>query len=86
MIKIQKFKRLIVWALLGVLTSWIVSCGAVNVGNSTKQASSGAANIEFWTMQLQPQFTNYFKNLITSFESQNSGIKVTWIDVPWTAM
>ncbi|ARV61456.1 ABC transporter substrate-binding protein [Nostocales cyanobacterium HT-58-2] len=86
MVKIQKFKRLIVWALLGVLTSWMVSCGTGNVGTSTKQASSGAANVEFWTMQLQPQFTNYFKSLIASFESQNPGIKVTWVDVPWTAM
>ncbi|BAY46025.1 ABC transporter, periplasmic sugar-binding protein [Scytonema sp. HK-05] len=86
MVRIQKFKRLIVWALLGVLTSWIVSCGTGNVSNTTKQASSGAANVEFWTMQLQPQFTNYFKSLIASFESQNPGIKVSWVDVPWTAM
>ncbi|KAB8317161.1 sugar ABC transporter substrate-binding protein [Tolypothrix campylonemoides VB511288] len=86
MVRIQKFKRFIVWALLGVLTSWIVSCGTGNVSNTTKQASSGTANVEFWTMQLQPQFTNYFKSLIASFESQNSGIKVTWVDVPWTAM
>ncbi|MBW4633985.1 MAG: sugar ABC transporter substrate-binding protein [Iphinoe sp. HA4291-MV1] len=89
MVRIQKFKKFVVWALLGVLTSWMVSCGTGNVGTSTKQASSGVAavqNVEFWTMQLQPQFTNYFKSLITSFESQNSGIKVTWNDIPWTAM
>jgi putative chitobiose transport system substrate-binding protein len=86
MVRIQKFKRLILWALLGVLTSWIVSCGTGNVSNTTKQASSGGANVEFWTMQLQPQFTNYFKSLIASFESQNPGIKVSWVDVPWTAM
>ncbi|MBW4498028.1 MAG: sugar ABC transporter substrate-binding protein [Scytonema hyalinum WJT4-NPBG1] len=86
MVRIQKFKRFIVWALLAVLTSWIVSCGTGNVSNTTKQASSGGANVEFWTMQLQPQFTNYFKSLIASFESQNPGIKVSWVDVPWTAM
>ena len=86
MVRIQKFKRFIVWALLGVLTSWIVSCGTGNVSNTTKQASSGGANVEFWTMQLQPQFTNYFKSLIASFESQNPGIKISWVDVPWTAM
>jgi putative chitobiose transport system substrate-binding protein len=86
MVRIQNFKRFIVWALLGVLTSWIVSCGTGNVSDTTKQASSGGANVEFWTMQLQPQFTNYFKSLIASFESQNPGIKVSWVDVPWTAM
>ncbi|BAZ68956.1 ABC transporter, periplasmic sugar-binding protein [Fischerella sp. NIES-4106] len=86
MIQIQKFKRLTVWALVGLLTSWIVSCGTGNVNSSTKQASSGAARIEFWTMQLKPQFTDYFQSLIATFESQNSGIKVNWVDIPWAEM
>lgn len=37
-------------------------------------------------MQLQPQFTDYFKNLISSFEAANTGVKVRWVDVPWSAM
>ncbi|MBW4560614.1 MAG: sugar ABC transporter substrate-binding protein [Mojavia pulchra JT2-VF2] len=86
MFKIQKFRRLTVWALLGLLTSWIVSCSTGNVGTGTKQASSGAATIEFWTMQLQPQFTSYFQSLIATFESNNPGIKVNWVDIPWAAM
>jgi len=28
------------------------------------------AEIEFWTMQLQPQFTDYFKNLIATFKQK----------------
>ncbi|MCX7596447.1 MAG: sugar ABC transporter substrate-binding protein, partial [Fischerella sp.] len=52
MIQVQKCKRLAVWALLGLLTSWIVSCSMGNVSPNTKQASSGVAIIEFWTMQL----------------------------------
>ena len=86
MFPIQKFKRLVVWVLLGLLTSWIVSCSTGNVGTGTKQASSGATNIEFWTMQLQPQFKDYFQSLIKTFESQNPGIKINWVDVPWSAM
>jgi putative chitobiose transport system substrate-binding protein len=86
MFKIHKLKRFSVFVLLGLLTSWIVSCGTGNVGTQTKQPVAGGAKIEFWTMQLQPQFTQYFQNLITSFESQNQGIKVNWVDVPWTAM
>ncbi len=85
MISIHKFKRLAVWALLGLVTSWIVSCGTGNV-NSTEQASQGGGKIEFWTMQLKPQFTDYFQNLITTFESQNPGIKVNWVDIPWSEM
>jgi putative chitobiose transport system substrate-binding protein len=37
-------------------------------------------------MQLQPEFTSYFQGLISTFESQNPGIKVKWVDVPWAAM
>jgi len=34
---------------------------------------------------LQPQFTDYFKNLIATFEAENPDVKVNW-DVPWSAM
>ncbi|WP_414569290.1 ABC transporter substrate-binding protein [Nostoc sp. CCY 9925] len=86
MIQLRKFKQLTALVLLGLLTSWIVSCGTGNVSTNTKQTTSGVATVEFWTMQLQPQFTDYFKSLITNFESQNQGIKVNWVDVPWAAM
>ncbi|MBE9034610.1 ABC transporter substrate-binding protein [aff. Roholtiella sp. LEGE 12411] len=86
MIQLRKFKQLAAWTLVGLFTSWIVSCSTGNVGTGNKQAASGASTVEFWTMQLQPQFTNYFQNLITTFESQNSGIKVNWVDIPWAAM
>ncbi|MBD2531154.1 sugar ABC transporter substrate-binding protein [Nostoc flagelliforme FACHB-838] len=86
MIQLRKFKQLIAFTLVGLLTSWIVSCSTGNVSTTTKQANSGAATVEFWTMQLQPQFNDYFKNLITNFESENPGIKINWVDVPWAAM
>ena len=83
--QIQKFKKLTIWALLGLLTSWIVSC-STHAGTDTKQASSGGTAIEFWTMQLQPEFNDYFHSLIKTFETQNPSIKVNWVDVPWSAM
>ncbi|MEH2058841.1 MAG: sugar ABC transporter substrate-binding protein [Nostoc sp.] len=86
MIQLRKFKQLVALVLLGLLTSWIVSCSTGNVSKSTKPPTSGTATVEFWTMQLQPQFTDYFKSLIANFESQNPGIKINWIDVPWAAM
>ncbi|MBD2355523.1 sugar ABC transporter substrate-binding protein [Tolypothrix sp. FACHB-123] len=86
MFKIHKFKRLSVFVLLGLLTSWIVSCSTGKVATQTQQAAGSGARVEFWTMQLQPQFTDYFQNLIASFESQNQGIKINWVDIPWAAM
>lgn len=37
-------------------------------------------------MQLQPQFTDYFNQLIASFEQENPGTTVKWVDVPWADM
>jgi putative chitobiose transport system substrate-binding protein len=71
---LDKFRKLVVWSLLGLLLSWSISCQAAQ------------PSLEFWTMQLQPQFTPYFKQLISVFEEKNPGIKVRWTDIPWSAM
>jgi len=86
MVQLKNLQRLVVWALIGLLTSWVVSCSSGNVGTANKQANSGTVSIDFWTMQLQPQFTDYFRSLMVNFEAQNPGIKVNWVDVPWAAM
>ena len=41
--------------------------------------------IEFWTMQLQPKFTQYFSDLNANFE-QNQTLQIRWVDIPWAAM
>ena len=79
MSRIRTWKRLGILALLGLLLSWIVSCRPSPVPSATPE-------IEFWTMQLQPKFTDYFNKLIATFEAENKGIKVRWVDVPWAAM
>ncbi len=79
MSRIRTWKRLGILALLGLLLSWVVSCRPSPVPSATPE-------IEFWTMQLQPKFTDYFNKLIATFETENKGIKVRWVDVPWAAM
>lgn len=39
--------------------------------------------IEFWTLQLTG-FSKYINNIITEYEAQNPGIKIKWIDVPFS--
>ncbi|MFM5999318.1 MAG: ABC transporter substrate-binding protein [Dolichospermum sp.] len=85
-IRSLKFNRLLVWAVLGLFTSFLFSCSIGNFSSKPKLTGSGITTIEFWTMQLQPQFTDYFQDLIRTFESQNPSIKVKWVDVPWSAM
>lgn len=80
----QTWKRWSIFALLGLLTSWILAVGGCTPGSNRGATSN--QEVEFWTMQLQPQFTSYFNNLIASFEAKNPGVKIRWTDVPWAAM
>ena len=64
--------------LLTAITIVLTSCNPAKQNNSE--------SLEFWTMQLKPTFTNYFSDLNTDFEAQKPGVKLRWIDVPWSAM
>lgn len=68
-----------IFALLGLLLSFVISC-------RPSPTPEDSPKIEFWTMQLQPQFNDYFNNLIASYESNNPQLKVRWVDIPWAAM
>ena len=71
-----KTKQTLLWSIflgLGLLTS----CGA-----STTQSNN---EVEFWTMQLQPKFTQYFEDLNQNFE-QDKTLQIRWVDIPWAAM
>lgn len=76
--KISNLRRFLVGGLVGLVLTGVVSC--------LKSPSSGTPRLEFWTMQLQPKFNDYFKDAIAKFEAANPGIKVNWVDVPWGAM
>ncbi len=76
--KIANLRRLLICGLLGVLLTGVVSC--------LKSPTTKVPQLEFWTMQLQPKFNDYFKDAIGKFETANPGIKVNWVDVPWGAM
>lgn len=80
------WNRFGLFALLGLLLSGLLSCGAPTADKGSGAADGGPQEVEFWTMQLQPQFTDYFKALIARFEAETPGIKVRWVDVPWSDM
>ena len=70
------------WLLLlcGLLLVTMVSCG--DFGGARDRRSV----VEFWTMQLQPQYTEYFDRLIAQFETENPTVRIDWVDVPWSGM
>jgi putative chitobiose transport system substrate-binding protein len=82
------WKKGFLFALLGCVLSWLVSCGggAPSSSGGSSNTTGGKQEIEFWTMQLQPEFTDYFNKLIANFEQQNPTFKVRWVDVPWADM
>jgi putative chitobiose transport system substrate-binding protein len=50
------------------------------------QAAAAPRQISFWTMQLSPHHDDFVLGLIARFEAQHPGVKVKWVDVPWTEM
>ncbi|URR34383.1 sugar ABC transporter substrate-binding protein [Thermosynechococcus sp. HN-54] len=74
----RQWQRCICGLLVGLWLAILSSCG-------TAPPTQGI-QLEFWTMQLQPKFTDYFNRLIAEFETQHPGVHVRWVDIPWTAM
>ncbi len=82
---IRHWKRFLTFAFIGLFSSWLISCGNTNdAANSSGNA--GKTEVEFWTMQLSPDFDDYFNTLIANFETENPDIAVNWLDVPWADM
>jgi len=42
--------------------------------------------LEFWTISLQPFFTDYVRDLIAGYERANPGVQVKWVDVQMQAI
>ena len=82
MVMFKKLRKLLLWGLCGLALSWLISCQAPSTNNTGNSASA----IQFWTMQLQPERTPFFNQLIANFEKENAGVKVNWVDIPWEAM
>lgn len=59
------------------------SAGASGSGNGNASGSGGQITLEFWTLALQPTFTDFIQGLIDKYEADNPNIKINWQDLPW---
>ncbi|MEL6322327.1 MAG: sugar ABC transporter substrate-binding protein [Cyanobacteria bacterium J06626_14] len=66
--------------------SAFVGCSSGPNGSNSSTDDAGTQEVEFWTMQLQPDYTDYFNQLISNFEAENPGTTIRWVDVPWGDM
>ncbi len=80
---IRHWKKFVALALVGLLSTWLISCDR---GSTTSSEASSSSEVEFWTMQLSPKFDDYFNTLIGEFEAENPGTTINWVDVPWADM
>ena len=71
-------KKTVLTLLLGTILGGVSGCNP--------QKRSDSERLEFWTMQLKPNFTEYFTNINNTFEQQHQEIELRWIDVSWSAM
>src|SRR3989442_12818796 len=42
--------------------------------------------LEFWTISLQPFFTDYVNGLVAGYRRANPGVQVKWVDVQFQAV
>jgi len=44
-------------------------------------AAAPDVTLEFWTISLQPFFTDYVNGMIATYERTHPGIRIRWVDV-----
>jgi putative chitobiose transport system substrate-binding protein len=64
--------------LLGVLAG----CGIPKNDADNPKKSDGPITLEFWTINLKKDFSDYIQGLIQSYEKAHPNVKIKWVDVP----
>lgn len=59
---------------------------AIAFTTGCRVAAGPQVTLEFWTISLQPFFTDYINGLIAAYERANPGVKITWVDVQLQAI
>ncbi|WP_027965353.1 ABC transporter substrate-binding protein [Halalkalibacillus halophilus] len=87
-------KKLLLSIFAAMLLLFLAACGgddetdegqeSANDEESGEEATEEQEDvtIEFWTMQLQPTFTDYIQGIIDDYEEENPHVTVEWLDVP----
>jgi len=85
-------KRILASVLaLGIIGSSFAGCSSTATTSQSSQAGSTASEakpvtVEFWTISLQPTFTDFFNGLIKTYQEKNKNVTVKWVDLPYDAI
>jgi putative chitobiose transport system substrate-binding protein len=64
----------------------IVAAVALIVLATSAAPAAPRTTLEFWTISLQPFFTEYMNRLIADYEKANPGVDIRWVDVQFQAI
>jgi len=78
----KSIKLFSIMMLVTVLLLAACSEDSSNESSSDNNNDGSKKEIEFWTMQLKPTFTDYIEGVISNFEEENPNITIKWVDVP----
>ncbi len=72
------------------MTSWPIRAAIATVALVLMMTVTGAAGpqttLEFWTISLQPFFTDYVNRMISDYQRANPGVQIKWVDVQMQAI
>lgn len=60
--------------------------GDDQTGTTEKAENKEPVTVEFWTISLQPTFTDFFNGLIKDYEAANPNVTVKWTDLPYDSI
>src|SRR5688572_29293821 len=64
----------------------ISGCSGGATKSSGQDDGSGQVTLEFWTIALQPTFTDYFNQVIADYEQAHPNVRIEWKDYPYDAI
>ncbi|WP_025680645.1 ABC transporter substrate-binding protein [Paenibacillus massiliensis] len=64
----------------------ISGCSGGGAKSPSQNDGSGQVTLEFWTIALQPTFTDYFNQVIADYEQAHPNVRVEWKDYPYDAI
>ncbi len=74
-------RRLLAGLVSAAVLASTVACVPGESSGTTDAGSADSGEVEWWTINLQKNYKAYIDGLISTYEGQNPGVKIKWVDV-----
>ncbi|WP_411678354.1 ABC transporter substrate-binding protein [Caproicibacter sp.] len=86
-------KRILATILaLGIVGSALSGCSGSSpassaaAGKTSSGSDSAPVTVEWWTISMQPTFTDLFNGLIKDYEAEHKNVTIKWVDLPYESI